>query len=176
MAIYSRIISLFAVVGLAFVSGCSKPQPLTNEKVKELLEASSFFKPQVVFVTLTGDEIQRGKSYGYWTDSREGDHPTGVQRGGTLLLTPVGNPYFSGNPLIKNPIMTLRQQLGARLVEIEDLQPLPEDPEERVATYTWIWKFENQVPEMVEFFKDQPPQESTKTFRHGNAGWEIVVQ
>jgi hypothetical protein len=167
-----RIIGALAIVALALPSGCTKAkQPLTNEKVTELLEASSDFVPQIRDVTLTQDEIQKGNNAGYWEFSKQAEYHR--ENGQLIILTPQGRPYFLGTPPMRRPVISIKQKLGARLVEVTGIQPAPDDLDSNIATYTWTWKFENQIPELAEFFKDHPPEEGKKRFHYGSNGWEI---
>jgi hypothetical protein len=161
-------LSIFTLNG-----GCSKQQQaLTNDKVKELLEASSDFQPHLPDVTLTQDEVQKGNSAGYWDFSKEGEHHR--ENSQLIILTPQGMQYFRGTPLMRHPVLSLKQELGANLVEIKDIQPVPNAPDYAVVTYTWTLKFANQIPELELLFKDQPVQDGKKTFHYASNGWEIA--
>jgi hypothetical protein len=161
------------VLFLLLACGCSKNEPLTTDEAKELLEASNIFRSQMPVVTLTDEEVQKGLSAGYWTLSEEAEHHRENHR--TLLLTPEGRHYFSGQPLLKQPTITLRQELNGRLLEIKDIQAQGDGAADRVVVYTYTWNFENQIPELAELFKDHPPEEAKKIFRYGTDGWEILL-
>jgi hypothetical protein len=170
-----RITGLLAIVVFVLLFGCSKQQQLlTTDKAKELLEASNDFQPHLPDILLTDDEVQKGYNAGYWEFSIEGEHHR--ENGQSMLLTPQGRHYFLGTPLKRRPIMSTKQELGARLITIDDIQPMTNAPDYAVVKYTWTWKFENQIPELAELFKDHPPQEGKKTFHYASNGWEIALQ
>lgn len=175
MRVRHELAGVVALSVLVLIGGCSKQnEELTTDKAKEVLEASNLFRPQLPVVTLTDEEVQKGLSAGYWTLSAEGERQRENRR--MLLLTPQGRQYFDGQPLEAKPIMTLRQELSGQLLQVESVKPPDTGGTDRVVTYTYTWKFENQAPEMAEFFKDHPSEEAKKTFRNGDRGWEILLQ
>jgi hypothetical protein len=169
----SRFIILCAAASFSItLAGCAKQEPLTFDKAKEVLEASNLFRPQLANVTLTDDEVQKGLNAGYWTLSAEAEHHRENHR--MLLLTPEGRHYFSGQPLLKRPVITLKQELSGRLLQVEDVQVPGEGATDRVVVYTYTWNFANQIPELAEMFKDHPAEEAKKTFRYETDGWKIL--
>ncbi|MGA2097649.1 MAG: hypothetical protein ABSH39_15220 [Candidatus Acidiferrum sp.] len=166
-----RIITILVGFALIMIYGCPSKQPLTSDKAKELLEASNVFRPQFPVVNLTEAEVQKGKDFGYWALAPQAEHHR--ENGGMLLVTPEATHYFQGNPMVKNPVITLRTKLGGRLIEIKDIQPNPEIPNEQIVTYTYTWKFENDVPQVADLFKDHPPTEGKQGFAYGDNGWQL---
>ncbi|HKT45956.1 MAG TPA: hypothetical protein VJP87_00390 [Candidatus Acidoferrales bacterium] len=161
----------FAVIVPVLLAGCAK-EPLTKEKAQELIEASADFQPGKTQVRLTEDEVQRGTAAGYWSVNgiRRSDSTFAVA---ILVLTPVGATYFRGAPTLNSPVMALQQELGARVIEITKIEDDPGNKKQKNVEFTWTRRFENQVPEMVEFFKDQPTQNGKKTFVYGDGGWAV---
>jgi hypothetical protein len=169
-----KCIGLLTFVLATLACGCAKQQALTIDKAKELLEASSDFQPHLPDILLTDDEVQKGYNAGYWNFSIEAEiHRENRQ---LILLTPEGMHYFRGTPLKQHPLISTKQELGARLITVDDIQPSPNAPDYATVKYTWTWKFENQIPELVELFKDHPSQEGKKIFHYASNGWEIALQ
>jgi len=168
-----RIIAMLVGFALALIYGCSgsKP-PLTSDKAKELLEASNVFRPQFPVVTLTESEVQKGKDFGYWSLAPEAEHHR--ENGGMLIVAPEIRPYFLGNPMVKNPVVTLRTKLSGRLIEVKEIQPTPDDRNAQIVSYTWTWKFENDVPQVADLFKDHPPAEGKQRFVYANSVWQLL--
>lgn len=170
MRIHARFfLFLTLLVGFA---GCSK-EPLTKAKAQELLEASSDFLPQKINVTLTPEEIKKGTDAGYWTLVEMNRTNSQLSRMQMLSLSPVGASYFRGTPALFNPVLSLNEPLGTKLVEIKEIQEVPGNPKEKTVTFTYIPKFEYALPEIAELLKDQGPRDGKKTFVYGKNGWEL---
>ncbi len=169
------MVPLLFLALLALCAGCAKRQEMLSiDKAKELLEASSAFQPHLPDILLTDEEVQKGYNAGYWQFSVEAEHHR--ENGQSIQLTPEGMHYFRGTPLKRHPIMSTKQELGARLITVDDIQPFPNAPDYATVKYTWTWKFENQIPELAELFKDHPPEEGKKIFHFAGNGWEISLQ
>ncbi len=161
------VLSAFALFG------CTK-EPLTREKAQEIIESSNEFQPQVTSVRLTPDEIQKGITAGYWSLNGIKRSDSAVPNLQFISLTPIGVSFFRGAPTTIVPSMGINQPLGARVIAITSLQDDANNPKEKTVEFTWTRRFENQIPELVELFNDQPAQQGKKKFRYGKAGWELA--
>lgn len=167
----NRFAALCLIMAGFFVAGCAK-EPLTKEKAQELIEASHEFQPSTTQVTLTPEEIENGRVAGYWSIN-------GIKRSDStlalpvIILTSIGAAYFRGAPIVAMPVMKIQQDLGERVIEITKIEDDPKDSKQKNVEFTWIRRFENQIPELADFFKDQPAQKGTKKFVYGKNGWEI---
>ncbi|HEY4978203.1 MAG TPA: hypothetical protein VII25_03475 [Candidatus Acidoferrum sp.] len=170
-----RTALLFPLLVLSALSlmGCAK-EPLTKERAQELIEASNEFQPQAISVRLTPDEIQKGIAAGYWSLNGIKRSDSSLMNLQIILLSPIGATFFRGAPTTSSPSMGINQRLGARVIEIIAINEDVNNPKEKIVEFTWTRRFENQVPELLELFKDQPPQQGKKRFRYGKAGWELA--
>ncbi len=91
-------------------------------------------------------------------------------------MTPIGAALFRGAPMPSLPTMQINQKLGGRVIEITKIEDDPANPKQKNVEYTWTPRFENLIPELVDMFKDQPPQQAKKKLRYGKSGWELVPE
>jgi hypothetical protein len=168
-----RISTFVALTALAvLMAACSRP-PLTKDAARDLIQDSPEFQSGQVKVTLTPDEIKKGADAGYWNVVEMNKTNSQLPSSQIIALTPVGKQHFQGTVSVFMPVLSIQQPMGTRVVEVQDVQDSPQDPREKIVTFTWIRRFDSMVPELVELFKDQPPQNGKKTFRYGKSGWEI---
>jgi hypothetical protein len=157
---------------LGFLSSCAK-EPLIKEKAQTLIEASDEFQPQKVNVTLTPEQVKKGVDAGYWALVTMNPGNSQFQPMQMLNLNHMGAVFFRGGGPFSNPVISLKQKLGARVVEVTGIQDVPGNSKQKNILFTWTRRFENQAPDLAELFKDQPVQQGRKTFRYGKSGWEI---
>ena len=171
MSICSKV--LCAILPLFLLTACSK-EPLTKDKAQELIEASDEFQLQTVHVRLTEDEVKKGIEAGYWVSVEMNRTNSALPHMQILSLTPIGAALFRGAPPLNSPVMQINQKLGARVIEIGKIEDDSSDPKLKTVDFTWSRRFENQVPELADMFKDQPAQQARKKFRYGNSAWELA--
>lgn len=164
---------LFLALQAFLLIGCAQ-EPLTKEKAQELIEASAEFQPQSVSVHLTGEEVKKGTDAGYWSLVEMNRTNSSLPRMQIMSLTPMGATFFRGAPPMFMPVMQINQKLGGRVIEITKMEDDASSAKQKTVEFTWTRRFENQVPELVELFKDQPAQQAKKKFLYGKSGWELV--
>ena len=160
--------ALLALLAVA----CSRP-PLTKDAARDLIQDSPEFQPQASNVTLTSDEIKKGTDAGYWTLLEMNKTNAQLPSMEMISLTPLGRRHFNGSPALFMPVLAIQQPVGTRVIDVQEIQDSPQNPKEKVVTFTWIRRFDSLLPELAELFKDQPPQNGKKTLRYGKSGWEL---
>lgn len=164
----------FVVVLCVAWSGCGS-SGLTRGKARGLIQASESFKQGTERIKLTGGEVNRGVTAGYW--KLQSAFMSSVF-GPVVVMTPRGKQLFEGS--LKGPggipgrgwTIRTRQAVPARVLEVTGITD-GQTPQWKIVDFTWNWSFSALPAELQSFFANAPSHLGKASLRLYDDGWRV---